>query len=111
MRQKKNNMMANLNNPKIILTHDVILYYHFLRSETTTISLVEEPNNWVGEDFKVWREQICHLTITSYNASVASTNTTITPTGPIVVHDVKKAEDAWIKATSKRLLKQLNAIP
>ena len=54
---RKMNVMVGFNDQKITLIHDLILYYHFLQGETITKALVEEPTNWVIEDFKDWREQ------------------------------------------------------
>ena len=36
MRRTKNNVMVGFNNRKVTLIHNVVLYYHFLQSETTT---------------------------------------------------------------------------
>ena len=69
MKRKQNNVMVGFNNQKITLIHVVVLYYHFLQSETATKTLAEEPAQWVREDFKTWRDQGCHPNIASYNTS------------------------------------------
>ena len=56
MRRKNNNVMVAFINRKITLIHDVVLYYHVLRSETATKALTEEPTQWVQDDFKTWRD-------------------------------------------------------
>ena len=96
MRRKKNNVMVGFNNRKITLIHDIVLYYHFLQSGTTTKALTEDPIQWVRDDFKTWRDQGRHPNIASFNASSSgnSTNTTVPP-ATTVAPEIKKAEDAW----------------
>ena len=89
--------MVGYNNRKITLIHDVVLYYHFLQSETATKTLAEEPTQWVREDFKTWRDQGCHPNIASFNASSSSTITNATALlATTVTPEIKKAEDAWM---------------
>ena len=89
--------MVGFNNQKITLIHDVVLYYHFLQSETTTKALAEEPTQWVREDFKTWRDQGCHPNIASFNALLSGITTNATaPPATTVAPGIKKAEDAWM---------------
>ena len=83
MRRKKNNVKVAFNDRKITLIHDVVLYYHFLQNDTTTKALVEEPGNWKREDFNDWRDQGCHPTIASANASLSGTTTNATTSSTI----------------------------
>ena len=97
MQKTKNNAIVGFNNRKIILIHNVVLYYHFLQSETATKALAEDPIKWVRNDFKTWREQRRHPTIASFNASLSgnTTNTTASP-ATTVAPEIKKAEDVWM---------------
>ena len=97
MQRKKNNAMVGFNNRKITLIHDVVLYYHFLQSETATKALAEDPIQWVRDDFKTWRDQGRHPNIASFN-TLSSSNTTNTtaPPATTVAPEIKTLEDAWM---------------
>ena len=87
------------NSRKINLINNVSLYYHFLQSDSTTKALADDPENWVVDDFKTWRDRGRHPDVASYTASLAdnATNTTTSAaTSTAVVPEIKAAEDAWL---------------
>ena len=91
MKRPKNNgnRIARFNDWKINLINNVCLYYHFLRSDTTTKALVDDPENWVEDDFMIWRDQGRHPNAASYTALLAgSATTTAPPTVPAVISHI-----------------------
>ena len=80
------------------MIHDVVLYYHFLRNETATKALAEEPTQWVRDNFKTWMDQGHHPNITFFNTSSFGNVTTNATTTPATTVDpkIKQAKDAWL---------------
>ena len=89
-------MTVGFNHRKLSLFHDVVLYYRFLQSETATRALADDPENWMREDFKLWRDQGCHPTIASANASLFGTTANATATPTTATPEIKKTENVWM---------------
>ena len=96
IKRKKHNTMVPFNHRKLTLIHDIVLYYKFLLSDTATRTLAEDPENWVREDYKLWKNQGCHPTTASANAVSSGTSANATASPAAVCPDTKKAENAWM---------------
>ena len=97
---------------KLTLIHDIDLYYRFLQSETANRALTDNPENWVREDSKLWRDQGCHPTIASANASLSGTTANATAPPTTAAPELKKAENTWMSwQYSKRVTEKYPILP
>ena len=90
MRHKKKNQFIPLNNRKIKMINDVLLYYNFMRKNKDNM-MAENPDQWVMEDFNQWRNG--GFPISTAVCIVSLARTTTTTTSLLVASVTKKAED------------------
>ena len=103
MKRTQNNTTKVFSKRRVTMIYNVIRYYKFLQSDTTTKKLAKDPENWDKDDFDDCIDDGRHPTLASAKAAkanptltgtITASNTTVTPA--TVCPHTKKAENAWL---------------
>ena len=103
LRRKQGNTTKVLNKQKVTQVYNAIRYYNYLLTDPQDSDLAMDPENWLEKDFRLWKRNGHHPSVTSAtaaatNAASSNANTTTNTNAPTVTvcADTKKAENAWL---------------